>query len=174
MDEETDSGFGSVLISDGDEVLANGTGFVLNLLELTIFRRNEDWLGISHVRSLDGDFRDLIGDAKGGTFANFVIEVEEKPWFAIVDEVPHKRDEVIKKREVRVVEVEIEDDFTGLNIASSNEDGWFAVRFEDGGEVIDKRVVHILLEKDVTVHADTTGEGLIKGRILIVGPGKGG
>ena len=72
------------------------------------------------------------------------------------------------------MEVKVEDDLTGLNVGSSDEDGWFVVRFEDGREVVDKRVVHVLLEKDVTVHADTTGEGLIEGGILIVGPSKGG
>ena len=100
MSEEADGLSVAILIGDGDDVLANSTGFVLNLLNILVFLFGVNGLSFRLVWPLNGDLRDLIGDAKGGFLANFVIEVEEKSWLAIVDEVSHKRNEVIKEREI--------------------------------------------------------------------------
>ena len=100
VSEEADGLSVAILIGDGDDVLANSTGFVLKLLNILVFLFGVNGLSFILVWPLNGDLRDLIGDAKGGFLTNFVIEVEEKSWLAIVDEVSHKRNEVIKEREI--------------------------------------------------------------------------
>ena len=161
MHEESDFFGFAIFVGDGDGVLTDGAGFV-DVLLLAFLEVDRLDFAFFHVRSMDGDLHDFIGDGEDSLITNGVIEGGEELRLAIVDKVTHKRNEVVKKRKVGVVEVEVEDDLAGAIVGSSDEDRRFLIRGKDGGEIVDERILHVLLEKDVTVHANTTGKGVVE------------
>ena len=99
MHEESDFFGFTIFIGDGDGVLTDGAGFV-DVLLLALFEVDRLNFAFFHVRSMDGDLLDFIGDGEDSLITNGVIEGGEELRLAIVDEVSHKRNEVIKEREI--------------------------------------------------------------------------